>query len=211
MQWVLTWTLNIWMYLTALALGLAFKIWSKTHGLQSVWGSRESTSGFHIIKKWAVLLQGPLFCLSLVERVLPGKDQWAALEDAVCIHKLTKNIQGQLLNALIIVQTCSFVVYRAVDSPLEKQRAKGMCREAAHECRWAGSSFPPRHPGEANGLILRYLTYLGIDLASGKACVLSLIQMMQDVIFALGGQVGKALDPKELRGIPRNEPRYNLP
>lgn len=145
-----------------------------------------------------MLLQGPLFCLSLVERVLPGKDQWAALEDAVCIHKLTKNIQGHLLNALIIVQTCSFVVYRAVDSPLEKQRAKGMCREAAHECRWAGSSFPPRHPGEANALILRYLTHLGIDLASGKACVLSLIQMMRDVIFALGGQVGKALGPKEL-------------
>lgn len=56
--------------------------------------------------------------------MLPGKDRGVALEDAVCIHKLTKNIQGQLLNALIIVQTCSFVVYRAVDSTLEEQLPK---------------------------------------------------------------------------------------
>lgn len=131
MQWILTPTLIISMYWIALAFGLSFRIWSKAHGLQTVWGSRESTSGFHIIKKWAVLLQGLLFCLSLVELVLPGKDQWVALEDSVCIHKLTKNIQGQLLNALIIGQTCSFAVYRAVASTLEEQ-CKNVDGQGAH-------------------------------------------------------------------------------
>lgn len=34
---------------------LTFNIWSKEHGWQSVWGSKESSSGSPIIRKWVVL------------------------------------------------------------------------------------------------------------------------------------------------------------
>lgn len=155
--WLLISTLDAWMSLIALSLGLTLTFGPKTMVCRVFGGSRELSSGSHIIKKWAVLLWVLFSTCSCSVHMVPGKDQWAALEDAVCIHKLTKNIQGQLLNVLIIVQTCSFVVYRVVDCTLEEQLAKVMWRREACECRWAGISFSHRHTVEENGLIFHYV------------------------------------------------------